>query len=83
MDETHPYKGQRITVWAIACEFDKAKWEPRISITGAVQSLNFNTKNPRKCFDTDKEAIEYGLAAAQWIIDHPAQLSNRKIPIGK
>jgi hypothetical protein len=69
--DPYKYRGQTITVWPVQSEFDSNKWEPRISISRAIQSLTFNTVFPRKNFDTENDAIEYGKKAAEWIVDNP------------
>lgn len=78
METTYKYIGQRLTVRIVPYEFDKSQWEPRISITGSVHPLTFNTNYPRRGFDTENEAMEYGKAAAQWIVDHPTRAAEPK-----
>jgi len=77
MDKTSKYLGQIITVRAVKSEFNPQKWEPRISISGALQSLTFNTVFPRREFDTEEEAITYGMKAAEWIVDHPPTIMKK------
>jgi hypothetical protein len=71
LEQTIQYHGQTITVRAVLKDPASVSYEPHVVITGSRQLLNPTGKYPPRLFATPKEAIEYGIEAAKYIIDNP------------
>ena len=69
--ETYQYRNQTITVVALRTGSDPDSFEPRIGICGVVKALDASGKYPPQRFSTERQAIEYGKQAAEWMVDHP------------
>jgi hypothetical protein len=74
MEEMYQYRGQTIIVRAIKTTSTPVGYMPRIVIGGAEQTLDQNSPFPPHKFPEEKNAIEYGKKAAEWIVDNtPAE----------
>lgn len=76
MEETFEYHGQKITVGTTATNLPSVRYAPRIVIMGAVQTLDPNGPFPPHQFPEEKNAIEYGKKAAEWIADNVANIGS-------